>query len=418
MPGCPHNRQMKRNYLTLLFATAILPLSGCSGPAEPQTLEPVALAVPTGPESTGPRLSGGPDGSLVLSWMSPDEVDTSLHYSAFIDGQWTAARTVISEAAIFVNWADLPSVVPLGDNHLVAHWLGQSPADFYSYNVRISQSMNGGETWHAEISPHTDNTPTEHGFVSIFASDDQAGLVWLDGRKMINEVTDNPVESGMTLRAAFIDEESALSGEQLVDELICDCCQTDVAVAASGPLAVYRDRSVDEIRDISITRYVDGSWQPGQAVAEDNWEIAGCPVNGPSIDARDELVAVAWFTAVDSISKVQIATSVNSGRGFSDAVDIVSGDSLGRVGITFLNDESTAVSWLQRGKDGNATVMVRTVNSEAELGPARIISESASQFAVPQMAIVGDDLIFAWTEMHDDVEQVASAKLAIEALRD
>jgi hypothetical protein len=278
--------------------------------------------------------------------------------------------------------------------------------------------MNGGETWHAAISPHTDNTPTEHGFVSIFASDDQAGLVWLDGRKYVNEVTDNPVDSGMTLRAAFIDRESALSGEQIVDELICDCCQTDVAIAASGPLAVYRERSVDEIRDISITRYVDGNWQPGQTVAEDNWEIAGCPVNGPSIAASDDLVAVAWFTAADSISKVQIATSINSGREFSDALEIVSGDSLGRVGITFLDDESVAVSWLQRGMDGSATVMVRTVNSEAELGPVKTVSESATQFTVPQMAIVDDDLIFAWTEMRDDIKHVASAKLAIEALHD
>jgi hypothetical protein len=409
---------MKRNYLTLLLATAISLLSGCSDPVEPQTLEPVDLAVPTGPESTGPRLSGGPDGSLILSWMSPDEVDTSLHYSAYVGGRWTTVRTAISEAAMFVNWADLPSVVPLGDNHLVAHWLSQSPEDVYSYNVRVAQSMDNGETWHESISPHTDNTPTEHGFVSIFASDDRVGLVWLDGRKYINEVTDNPVDSGMTLRAAFIDEESALSGEQLVDELICDCCQTDVAVAASGPLAVYRDRSVDEIRDISITRYVDGSWQPGQTVAEDNWEIAGCPVNGPSITASDDRVAVAWFTAVDSISKVQIATSTNSGRGFSDALEVISGDSLGRVGISFLDDESIAVSWLQRGLDGGATVKVRTVNSEAELGPVRIVSESASQFAVPQMAIVGDDLIFAWTEMQGDIEQVASAKLAIKALHD
>jgi hypothetical protein len=402
----------------LLLATAILMMCGCSGPTEPQALEPVGLPIPTGPESTGPRLSGGPDGSLILSWMSPDEVDTSLHYSAFIDGHWTAARTVVSEAAIFVNWADLPSVVPFGDEHLIAHWLSQSPENIYSYNVSVSQSMDDGETWHASISPHTDNTPTEHGFVSIFGSDNRVGLVWLDGRKYINEVTDNPVDSGMTLRAAFIDEESALSGEQLVDELICDCCQTDVAIASSGPLAVYRDRSVDEIRDISITRYVDGSWQPGLSVAEDNWEIAGCPVNGPAITASDDLVAVAWFTAVDSISKVQVATSINNGEGFSDALEVVSGDSLGRVGISFLDDESIAVSWLQRGLDGGATVMVRTVNSEAELGPVRIVSESASQFAVPQMALVGDDLIFAWTEMQGNIEQVASAKLAINALRD
>ena len=65
-----------------------------------------------------------------------------------------------------------------------------------------------------------------------FADGPGSGFVWLDGRKMINEVTDDPIESGMTLRAAFIDENGTLHNEQLVDELICDCCQTDVAIAA------------------------------------------------------------------------------------------------------------------------------------------------------------------------------------------
>ena len=45
-----------------------------------------------------------------------------------------------------------------------------------------------------------------------------------------------------------------------------------------------------------------------------------------------------------------------------------------------------------------------------------MISPNAWQFAVPQMVRVDDSLIFAWTEIHDDVERIASAKLAIEAL--
>ena len=77
----------------------------------------------------------------------------------------------------------------------------------------------------------------------MFSDGPRTGLVWLDGRKMVNEVTDDPVASGMTLRAAFVDENQNVEQEQLVDELICDCCQTDIAVASSGPVAVYRDRS-------------------------------------------------------------------------------------------------------------------------------------------------------------------------------
>jgi hypothetical protein len=348
--------------------------------------------------------------------MEPDAVDTSLHYSRLVDGRWSESRTVVSGAPIFVNWADLPSVVPMRDEHLVAHWLEQSPDDIYSYDVRVAQSVDGGTSWLAAITPHSDNTLTEHGFVSIFEHGDRAGLMWLDGRKMINEVTDDPIESGMTLRGAFIDAASVLDGEQRVDELVCDCCQTDIAVTASGPIAIYRDRSVDEIRDISVTRFMDGSWQPGQNIAADNWEIAGCPVNGPSITAQDDSIAVAWFTAADSIPSVRFATSVNGGVSFSAAVEVIAEDTLGRVGVAILNDDAAAVSWLQNNADGNANVMVRKIDSNGQPGTAVVISKTATQFAVPQMERVGDYLIFAWTETHDYVDRIASARILINAL--
>ena len=68
-------------------------------------------------------------------------------------------------------------------------------------------------------------------------------------------------------------------GEAVIDSSTCDCCQTDVAVSANGPIAVYRDRTHDEIRDIFVTRFEDGSWQPGERLHADNWEIPGCPVH-------------------------------------------------------------------------------------------------------------------------------------------
>jgi threonine/homoserine efflux transporter RhtA len=60
--------------------------------------------------------------------------------------------------------------------------------------------------------------------------------------------------------------------------------------------------------------------------------------------------------------------------------------------------------------------MVRKINSRGELGVAVVISKTAAQFAVPQMARVGDQLIFAWSESHDDADRVASAQIAIKAL--
>ncbi len=402
--------------LSILAALIFLNI-GCSPSSRQDKPVTEVLSSPAGPESTGPRLSSGPDGSLILSWMEPDEVKTSLRFANYINGQWAAAQTVISKAPLFVNWADLPSVVPVGDGRLIAHWLTKKPDSVYSYDIMLSHSTDGGQTWSDSSTPHKDNTATEHGFVSIFSSGNKAGLLWLDGRKMISEPTNNPIDTGMTLRAASLGSDLISHDEQLVDDLVCDCCQTDVAVTAAGPIAVYRDRSSDEIRDISVSRLVDGQWQAGRPLADDGWKIAGCPVNGPSVVADGDSVAVAWFTAADSVPKIQFATSVDSGTSFTQAIELKTGGTLGRVGIAMLGNDEMAVSWLQSGTGGaQAQVMVQKITSEQTLGPEVVVSNAASQLSVPQMVRMGDSLIFAWTEIRDDVERIASAKLPISAL--
>lgn len=85
----------------------------------------------------------------------------------------------------------------------------------------------------------------------------------------------------MTLRYAAIDADGKLSDEAQLDERVSECCQTSAALTDQAPIAVYRDRSQSEVRDIYFVRQINGSWGSPQSVHADNWEINGCPVNGP-----------------------------------------------------------------------------------------------------------------------------------------
>ncbi len=403
-----------RDFSVSVVVIATLFLGGCTEEPASSQLAAAGLEVPANGHATSPRLSGD-NGNIVLSWLAPGENGTALHYSRLTNDEWGPAGTVVEGVEMFVNWADLPSVVPLGGDRLAAHWLAKRPGNVYSYDVVFSQSVDSGTTWSEPMSPHYDGTPTEHGFVSIFADGPRTGLLWLDGRKMANqEEQGNPAATGMTLRAGFVDAEQSLSSDQVVDELICDCCQTDVAVAASGPIAVYRNRTRDEIRDNFVTRFVDGVWQPGQPLGSDNWKFEACPVNGPSIVADDEFVAVAWFTAVDG-PKVQVSTSSDSGMTFGAPVIVVEGNTMGRLGLASLNNGDIAVSWLQKDGDGSS-VMVRRVGGDGSLGEVVTVGSDAAGFSVPQLARTGADLIFAWTESEDGERRVTSARLGIESL--
>ena len=394
-----------------------LPLSfiAYSSLSDPSPFSATAIDDPVGGPATSPRLSGGPDNSLILSWLQPEGESVALRYSHYRDGRWSKAATVIEVEHMFVNWADLPSVVPLGNGHLAAHWLQRTDGESYSYDTVFRQSLDNGATWSSSLVPHTDGTPTEHGFVSMFPIDGGTGFIWLDGRKMLNDVTDDPTGSGMTLRAAVVGTDQSMQADQLIDDLICDCCQTDVAIAASGPVAVYRNRSTEEIRDIYVVRYLDGQWQTGEPLAHDGWEIAGCPVNGPSIAADGETVAVAWFTAAEH-PLVQVAISNDNGENFSDAIEIVRNETLGRAAIALLDDGEIAVSWLDAANPSYSEVKVRRVMKDQTLGPIRIVADTANGLSVPQMVRVNADLVIAWTEKRDDSAHIASAKVAIDSL--
>jgi hypothetical protein len=366
-----------------------------------------------------PNLSSGPDGTLILSWIEPEGDEDALRFAVFQDDAWGQSRKVVSGDNWFVNWADFPSVVPISGSQWAAHWLVRREAGGYAYDIHAAFSEDAGNSWSEPFVPHTDGTDTEHGFVTLFPDPDGIGMIWLDGRKYINEYDENDVAaSGMTLRAAVFRADQTASREVLVDDLICDCCQTDVAMTPSGPVAVYRDRSVDEIRDIYLTRHIDGEWQAGQAVGDDGWEIPGCPVNGPVIQANGSQLAVAWFSGSDGLPRVQVAWSDDAGESISAPVDVATGGLLGHVGGALLPSGDMAVSWLSSAEDGTTELHLRRVSPSGAAGPDKLIAEATgvAAFSVPQVALLGEDLLLAWTDASGEHSLVRTALVPLQFL--
>ena len=414
---------MKRrfNHRTVVLLSLAALMAGCgNGPgADTDNYETTMLQMDAAAGSMSPNLAAGPDGTTVLSWIEPEGTGHALRYSVFDDHAWSDTRTVVTGDNWFVNWADFPSVVPVADSDWAAHWLVRREAGGYAYDIHAAFSKDGGKSWSQPFLPHTDDTDTEHGFVTIFPDQDGIGMVWLDGRKFVNEYDENDVAaSGMTLRSAVFDLDGVAKNEALVDDLICDCCQTDVAVTSRGPVAVYRDRTTEEIRDIYLSRSIEGEWQTGSAVAIDNFEIPGCPVNGPVIQANGDDLAVAWFSGDNEQPKVQVAWSGDAGQTMTQPVRVADSDLYGHVGAAMLPTGDMAITWLGTAGDGTAALHVRRVSSTGETGPDLVIAEAAgvAAFSVPQVLIAGENLLLAWTDTSGDKSQVKSALIPLQLL--
>jgi len=391
---------------TLLFALLIqISLFACTEQSLPQFGDPVPITVPSGKPAFGPRLTQSTTDDAILSWMERNNDGSSLRYSAYFEGAWQPQQIAVSDEKMFVNWADLPAVTAIGAETLLAYWLSYTADETYSYQVLTAFSDDAGANWSTPGSPHDDGTPTEHGFVSSFAAGNGTGLIWLDGR--------NTPDAGMTLRGATLSADGQLHDEALLDDLVCDCCQTDIAVTAAGPVAIYRNRTEDEVRDIYVARHHDGKWQAGTSISNDGWVISGCPVNGPSIAAAEKRVAVGWFTAANNKPAVKVALSTNAGKSFSKPIEISSKNAQGRVGVAMIDRNSFAISWMEAEKKGTYAIKLRSVTFDGQMGPVHIVGRTSLARTVPQLGRVADNLVLAWTDKIDDLSKVVSVEVSI-----
>jgi hypothetical protein len=203
-----------------------------------------------------------------------------------------------------------------------------------------------------------------------------------------------------------------------LDDRTCDCCQNAAAMTAAGPIVAYRNRSPEEIRDIYVTRRVNGKWIAGRPVHADNWKISACPVNGPALAASGSDVALAWFTAAGDTARVNVAFSRDAGGAFGAPVRVDGGAPAGRVDVVMLPDRSALVSWIERTSGDTAAVRVRRVGRDGKLGaPVTVASSSAARASgFPRMVVSGSDVVFAWTEPGKP-SAVRVARAAMSSLR-
>ncbi len=374
----------------------------------------IPITSPAGQGSSLPSLFS--DGEAVwLSWVEKEGDSLNrLRYSTMGSGKWQEPADIAQGTDWFVNWADFP-VIAANDGNLLAHVLKKSSAGTYSYDVKLNLLPDGVQEWENDIPLHSDNTPTEHGFVSVLPYTEGTFFVtWLDGRNTGEQ--EGGGHGAMTIRAAEVSAIGEIRNEALLDDSTCDCCQTTAALTDNGPVVIYRDRSGEEVRDMSIVRQVNGSWTAPETVFADNWKIKGCPVNGPKAAAMGNNLAVAWFTAAAEEPMVKLVFSADGGEHFDKPVTISEANAMGRVDVLLLNGETALVSWMETmdAMAGIKTVKVDrsgTMSDVVEI--AKLDASRSSGF--PQMELMGDNIYFAWTDIRDTGSVVRTAYIPVAA---
>jgi hypothetical protein len=385
----------------LVLVIGLVLLIGCGD----RSWKVVELDSPASRGSVEPFLAVTDD-AVWMSWLQKT-TDGHVLKLARWDGEWSESKTIAADVPFFVNWADFPSILPLAGNRIVAQWLQKMGEGTYAYFVMTSISNDQGKTWSEPVPAHLDRTMNEHGFASLIdEGEGDSSIIWLDSRNIKGD--HHEASGAMALMYSRVNSGS----EQILDERVCDCCQTAAVRTNDGLFVAYRDRSEKEIRDISYLRFSGKEWSKPQTLHPDGWHIEGCPVNGPAVDASGDLVAVAWYTGANDEGRVRLAFSDNSGKSFHPPVQIDEGNPSGRVDVVLMEDGSAVVSWLENLKDQGAEIRIRQVFPDGRKGEALTVADTlqARASGFPRIARRGKDLLIAWTHAGED-SQIRIARI-------
>ncbi len=399
---------------------AAAPQGGASGVLAPA----VEMPSPVADRSQAYALTAGADGRTYLTWLEPVGGDAhALKFSTLNGTVWAPAREIARGANWFVNWADHPALTASADGTLFAHWLvhtGRAKGS-YGYGVQVARSTDGGQTWARTFTDGIENVADYAGFVAFVPNATGADAVFLRPEKPDVPGPAGPGHEGhggedehiKTVAVVSFGGDGRPGPIQTVDADACTCCMTDIARAADGLVAVFRDHQPGEIRDIAVVRQVKGRWTSAVPVARDGWKIPGCPTNGPAIAARGRQVVVAWFTAAGNTPRLKWATSSDGGATFGSPVVVDAGAPVGYPDLVLLADGSSVVSWLERKGEGVGDVMVRRVSAAGVASPPVAVARSVSGrgTGVPHLVRAGTDLLVAWRK-----DRVQTARVSLAAL--
>jgi hypothetical protein len=393
------DRILMRTTAVIVLAAVMAAGASC-GRIRPVSWPPAVqpLESPAGARSMEPQLTVSGRG-VILSWIEVAGKQTQLKFAERTDSGWSQPQTVASGNDWFLSYADAPAVLRTANGTLLATWQQQTDPFLEATNLQLTYSTDNGQTWAAPFLPHNDGTKSQHGFPSFVEMPGGGiGVVWLDGRNSEFDF-DNPDSGTMQMRFAAYDANWKQTADILVDNRVCECCPTTAVMTTDGMLTAYRDRNEKEIRDISVARLENGKWSPPVRVHADDWEIYACPVNGPMLSARGREVAVAWFTVKGDQGQAYLAFSNDAGRTWGAPVRLDDVGSLGRVGVTLLDDGSAVATWVEFADKRGQFRARRIERSGAKSAPITIAGVSGSRSSgYPRVALHGDELVFTWAE--------------------
>ena len=339
-----------------------------------------------------------PDGTLWLAWMAGGQVSVA---SSKDGGRTLSTPAQVTQGNLNLDWGpDARPKIALDRKGDIAVAFSIFKDKAFNGQVLYSRSTDGGKTFVAPR-PITDNMESQRFEAIGFDANGALFAAWLDKRNRVPAQQAGKKYDGAALFfATSKDGGASYSQATLAVEGTCECCRLGLAFDGAGhPVVVFRNIFEGSIRDHAIVTFTDLK-TPGEVhrVSQDEWQIAACPHQGPSLTiAPSGTYHVAWYTNGKVRKGLFYAQSRDGGKTFSEPMPIgqpakgpsrpyvISGPAGTDMVWKEFDGEKTSVNLMTSTDDGKTWSQPRTIATTADSSDHPLLVSDGRQYYLSWM---------------------------------
>ena len=184
----------------------------------------------------------------------------------------------------------------------------------------------------------------------------------------------------------------------------CECCRLGVAFAGPGrPVVAFRDIFAGSMRDHAVMTFADPQ-TPGDVhrVSQDDWQIAACPHQGPSLSVSAAgTYHLTWYTNGNNRKGLFYARSLDGGRTFSDPLPIGHFDRAPSRTSVIATAQEAAMVWKEFDGDSTSVYLMTSGNDGETWSEPKAIASTADSSDHPMLVSDGRRSFLSWMTKRD-----------------
>jgi hypothetical protein len=342
------------------------------------------------------------DGTLWLAWMAGGQVSVA---SSKDGGRTLSTPAQVTQGKLDLDWGpDARPKIALDRKGDIAVAFSTFRDKAFNGEVFYSRSSDGAKTF-AAPRPITDNTESQRFEALAFDTAGTLFAAWLDKRNRVPVQQAGKTYDGAALFfATSKDGGATYSRATMAVDNTCECCRLGLAFDPSGhPVIVFRNIFEGSVRDHAIVTFTDqGTWGDVHRVSEDNWQIAACPHQGPSLSiGPNGTYHVVWYTNGTVRKGLFYTRSSDGGKTFSEPMPIGQAARAPSRPYVITGPQGTAIAWKEFDGEKTSVNLMTSADDGKTWSRPRIIATTSDSSDHPLLVSDGQQYYLSWMTKAD-----------------